>query len=68
VISNSIVGPHVSLGDGSVIKQTIISNSIVQQKTSISYKNLAGSMIGSHVKIYGNASDLSVGDYTEWHE
>ena len=68
VISNSIVGPHVSLGAGSVIKKTIISNSIVQQKTSISHKNLAGSMIGSHVKIQGNASDLSMGDYTESHE
>ncbi len=68
VISNSVVGPHVSIGAGSVIQHTVISNSIVQQKTSISHKNLRGSMVGSHVTIHGTASDLSVGDYTEWHE
>ena len=68
LISNSVVGPHVSIGAGSVIQHTVISNSIVQQKTSISHKNLTGSMVGSHVTIHGTASDLSVGDYTEWHE
>jgi glucose-1-phosphate thymidylyltransferase len=68
VISNSVVGPHVSIGSGSVIQHTVISNSIVQQKTSISHKNLTGSMVGNHVTIHGTASDLSVGDYTEWHE
>ena len=68
VISNSVVGPHVSIGAGSIIQHTVISNSIVQQKTSISHKNLTESMVGSHVTIHGTASDLSVGDYTEWHE
>lgn len=68
VISNSIIGPHVSIGAGSIIQNSIISNSLVQHKTCVSNKNLTGSMVGSHVKIHGTVSDLSVGDYTEWYE
>jgi glucose-1-phosphate thymidylyltransferase len=68
VISNSVVGPHVSLGAGSVVQNSNIANSIIQQNAKISHMNVADSMIGNHVIIDGQAKNLSVGDYTEWHE
>jgi glucose-1-phosphate thymidylyltransferase len=64
VIENSVVGPHVSIGAGTVIRNTIISNSIIQENTTISDAVLKDSMIGSHAKFMGKASDISLGDYS----
>ena len=68
VISNSVIGPHVSLGAGSVVQNSIIANSIIQQNSKISYINIADSMVGNHVTINGKSNNVSLGDYTEWHE
>ncbi len=61
---NCVVGPHVSIGDGTRIEHSMIKNSIIQQNTHIENANMQNSMIGNHVKYFGNASDLSIGDYT----
>jgi glucose-1-phosphate thymidylyltransferase len=63
VVTNSVVGPYVSLGDNTRVTNTVISNSIVQQNTRIENKIIAGSMIGNYAELIGRASDLSVGDY-----
>lgn len=63
-IENSIVGPHVSIGEGSIIKNSVISNSIIQKSTDIQNKIITNSMIGSHVSIKDSAEDLSIGDFT----
>jgi len=68
VISNSVIGPHVSIGAGSIIKNSNIRNSIIQQHAKISQMNMEDSMIGNHVTIHGKANNVSLGDYTEWHE
>ena len=68
MISNCVIGPHVSLGAGSVVKNSIIANSIIQQNANISHTNIADSMIGNHVAITGKANNISLGDYTEWYE
>lgn len=63
-LKNSIVGPHVSVGAGSVIQNSIIKNTIIQNYTKIENGILADSMIGSHVKYKGSSRDISVGDYS----
>ncbi len=60
---NSVVGPHVSIGDNTKITSTIISNSIVQKNTKISNSNIKNSMVGNYAEITGAARELSVGDY-----
>lgn len=62
-IHNSVIGPHVSIGEYTVIKNSRIQNTIVQTHTTIENANLENSMIGSHVGLQGKASDLSIGDY-----
>jgi len=64
VLNNSVVGPHVSVGKSSSITNSVISNSIVQQNTSILQSNISNSMLGSHVSYKGKADDLSLGDYS----
>lgn len=63
-ISNSVIGPHVSLGAGTEVVNSNISNSIVQQDTSLKNVVMADSMIGSKVAYHGQALDLSLGDFT----
>lgn len=63
VVTNSVVGPHVSLGDNTKVVNSVISDSIVQKSTLISNKVISRSMIGSHAEVSGKPADLSVGDY-----
>ncbi len=63
-IINSVIGPHVSLGEGTEVVNCNISNSIIQQDSSLKNVVLADSMIGSKVVYQGQALDLSLGDFT----
>jgi len=62
---NSVVGPHVSIGNNTVIENTVIQNSIVQNESHIVTGNITNSMIGNKVSYTGKSQDLSIGDYTE---
>jgi glucose-1-phosphate thymidylyltransferase len=64
ILENSIVGPHVSLGKGSMVTNSIISNSILQDNAIIMNANLKDSMLGSNAKYKGLARDLSLSDYS----
>ena len=63
-ITDSVVGPHVSIGKDSSVSKTVVSNSIIQENSKVSRANIADSMIGSVVDYQGRAKDLSIGDYT----
>jgi glucose-1-phosphate thymidylyltransferase len=60
---NSVVGPHVSLGKGTNVENSVIRNSIVQNNSKIVWANIANSMIGNSAEVHGRAMDLSVGDF-----
>ena len=60
---NSVVGPHVSLGKGTNVENSVIRNSIVQNNSKIVWANIANSMIGNNAEVHGRAMDLSVGDF-----
>lgn len=64
VIENSVVGPHVSLGDGTRVVNAVISNSNIQRNSEITNAVLRDSMIGSYANYVGSARDLSLGDYS----
>jgi glucose-1-phosphate thymidylyltransferase len=64
----SVIGPHVSIGANSVVENSIIRNTNIQQHTHISDANLADSMLGSNVVFKGRSKDLSLGDFSTTHE
>lgn len=64
VIENSVVGPHVTLGTNTVVKNSRVANSLVQHETEIVNASIEDSMIGSKCSVHGKAVDLSIGDYT----
>lgn len=63
ILENTVVGPHVSVGDGTKIVGSVIRNAIIQENTLIENINLANSMVGNHVRLDGQPKDLNVGDY-----
>jgi glucose-1-phosphate thymidylyltransferase len=64
VITNSIVGPHVSIGTGSKVNDAVLKNSIIQANTKLSNTIIANSMIGEGAEVKGKALDISMSDYT----
>ncbi|MFT6923278.1 MAG: glucose-1-phosphate thymidylyltransferase [Crocinitomicaceae bacterium] len=67
-LENAVVGPYASIGAGTKITNSVVSNSIIQHETSITNSILKDSMIGSKVAYNGLARDLSLGDYSNINE
>ena len=63
-ISNSVIGPGVSISEGTKISGSVIDNSIVYSNCAIKNKNFSNSMIGHFVTLDQKAEDLNVGDYS----
>jgi glucose-1-phosphate thymidylyltransferase len=63
-ISNSKIGPGVSLGNNTIIVNSNIENSLVQENTRINHGNLSNSMIGNSAQYFGVAREISLGDYS----
>ncbi len=63
IINNSVIGPYVSVGKDTIIKNSVISNSIIQTNCDIKEAVFSNSMIGNHVNINKEKDDFSIGDY-----
>ena len=64
-ISNSIVGPNVTIGEKSVIKSSIITDSIIGSYANLENVLLKSSIIGSDASIRGAVQSLNAGDDSE---
>jgi len=64
VISNSRIGPHVSIGAGTKIDNSTITNSIIQQNAKVISSELINSMIGNYTEIHSSTGDFNLGDYS----
>ncbi len=67
-IINSIIGPYVSLGDHCVVENAIISNSIIQNSSSVTDVVMRNSMVGNHTSIRGKQTETSLGDFSSYIE
>ncbi|WCL81189.1 sugar phosphate nucleotidyltransferase [Saprospira sp. CCB-QB6] len=66
VLENAVVGPHASIGKGSLIRNSIVQNSLIQENSQVEDAVLRDTMLGAHVKYKGQAQALSLGDYSEY--
>jgi glucose-1-phosphate thymidylyltransferase len=64
---NSVIGPYVSVGNNSVIEDSVIKNSIVQTFAKISGGNIHNSIFGNYVEFKNSNSEHSMGDYSTHH-
>ena len=60
---NAKVGPYVSIGDNTKIKDSVITNTIIQTESYIVNANITNSMIGNKAHFDGSANEVSIGDY-----
>ncbi|AZA79148.1 nucleotidyltransferase [Chryseobacterium sp. G0186] len=63
-ISNSKIGPGVSLGNNTTVVNSNIENSLIQENTRINHGNLSNSMIGNSAQYFGVAREISLGDFS----
>ena len=64
-ISDSIIGPNVSIGDNTIIRHSILSNSIIGSYSQLESAILHESVIGSDAYLKGLSQSLNIGDSTE---
>lgn len=61
-ILNSVIGPHVSVGEDCELKQVIVRNSILEEGACVENIILEGSHLGRDVQVHGQVTRLSLGD------
>ncbi|MFH0793332.1 MAG: sugar phosphate nucleotidyltransferase [bacterium] len=64
-LENSIVGPYVTVSEGSTIRNAIVSNSILAKGASVQNVILESSIISDNAKAEGHLFRLNVGDSSE---
>lgn len=65
VLTNSIVGPHATLGNNVQLNSTIVKDSIIGNYASLKDIVLKHSVIGNDTAITGAQQSLNIGDNTE---
>jgi glucose-1-phosphate thymidylyltransferase len=63
-ITNSKIGPHVSIGAGTKIDGSTVKNSIIQQNAKIVSSEVSNSMIGNSAEVHGMKGDFNLGDFS----
>ncbi len=64
-ISDSIIGPNVSIGENSIVKHSIIRESIIGSYSQLETAILHHSVVGSDAYLKGLSQSLNIGDSTE---
>lgn len=61
-IEHSVIGPYVSVGADAVIRNSVISNSIIDPKAIVENTVLAHALVGEKAEVVGTPKALFVGD------
>ncbi len=64
-IEQSTVGPNVSLGAGSVVRNSTISDAVIGDKSQITDSTLHHAFLGDAVIVEGMSGSLTIGDHSE---
>jgi glucose-1-phosphate thymidylyltransferase len=63
-ISESVIGPHASIGPRCVIQRSVVSNSIVEAGALIQDTVLTVSIVGQEARVVGQPQRLNIGDHS----
>jgi glucose-1-phosphate thymidylyltransferase len=64
-IKNSIIGPHVAMGENTIVRSSIIKASIIGSFSKLYDVMLDDSLIGNDTEVIGETRSLNIGDNTE---
>lgn len=65
IISNSIIGPNVTISENTVVDYCILKNSVVGSYASLKNIVLQNTIIGSDATIHGQSQSLNLADNSE---
>lgn len=65
VIEGSVVGPYVSLGEGSTIRNAIVRDSVLADGAHVENAVLEGSILGPDVRVRGRVRTVNLGENSE---
>jgi glucose-1-phosphate thymidylyltransferase len=65
VLKNSTIGPYASIGEGTIIEDSTVKNSIIQTHSVVKNATLDNAMIGNHATFNGKFTNVSIGDYSQ---
>ncbi|MGE3800236.1 MAG: sugar phosphate nucleotidyltransferase [Candidatus Kapaibacterium sp.] len=64
-IENAIIGPYATIADGAVVRDSIITDSIVGEHSSVEKAILDESIIGADAKVRGETRKVNIGASSE---
>jgi glucose-1-phosphate thymidylyltransferase len=66
---NSVIGPYVTLGEKTIVENSMLQDCIVNEGSSLYSVALKKSLIGSNASVHGALRSLNIGDSSEiWFE
>lgn len=63
-VSNSVIGPYVSVEAGAKLNQCVVENSIIGKSANLEATILSNSLLGNEVQLTGSKRALSLGDFS----
>lgn len=63
-IRESVIGPYVSIGEGTKIIGSVVSNSIITENAHIQSAVLKNSLIGTNASVKGRTIAIDLGDFS----
>ena len=64
-MSDSVIGPNVSIGAGAQVRRVILRNTIIGAEAEVEDALIEDSLIGSQAVIRGRYHRLNIGDMSE---
>jgi glucose-1-phosphate thymidylyltransferase len=64
-VTNSIVGPYVSIGEAAIVESSIIKDTIIDPFAEVENSLLSDTIIGQKAIVRGTFKKLNVGDSSE---
>ncbi|MEO6526768.1 MAG: dTDP-glucose pyrophosphorylase, partial [Gemmatimonadaceae bacterium] len=64
-LTNSTIGPNVTLGKGTRVESSTLTDTIVGANCTLKHSTLHNSLIGDEVTIEGLRGELTVADHSE---
>jgi glucose-1-phosphate thymidylyltransferase len=61
-VEHSIIGPHASISEGAIVRNSIVKNSIISPNATIQDAMIFASIIGQKAKVTGSYQELNLGD------
>jgi glucose-1-phosphate thymidylyltransferase len=65
VVERSVIGPYVSLAAGCRVENSIVRDTVADEKAEISHMVISDSLIGSQARLLGKYGSFLVGDSSE---